>query len=367
MNPASKADSPIRLSAGVIVIVLLVIFGLWTVDAFLAKMERTELQAEANRFYQEGTKLLNDGRSAEAVETLRRAFILARRNRQYQLQLATALTAEGKGAEAESLLNDVLQVDSNDGEANLLTARLMARKGNIPAAQSYYHRAIYGSWRDNAARHETQARLELVNLLASRNDSRATLAELLALEAQAQGDPPMEKQIARLYLTAGSPARSAAAYRALLRNNPKDGDSYEGLGDAELSLGNYRQAQAAFLSALRRSPGDSIARKRLELASSMAALDPTPRHLSSQEKYARSIRILELARNAAVACGQDDELVAAAKTALTAKARPNFTNELAEQELTLAGKLWKARPVSCAHDALDSDEPLRLIMEKLAQ
>jgi hypothetical protein len=43
--------------------------------------------------------------------------------------------------------------------------------------------------------------------------------------------------------------------------------------------------------------------------------------------------------------------------------QPPFTNELAEQQLSLAERLWKVPRASCE----PGDEQLRLIMEKLVQ
>ena len=46
---------------------------------------------------------------------------------------------------------------------------------------------------------------------------------------------------------------------------------------------------------------------------------------------------------------------------LAKKVRGAVTNELAEQRLSLAEQLWKARPAGC------DDEVLRQITQKLAQ
>jgi tetratricopeptide (TPR) repeat protein len=344
-------------------VILLIIFGLWSIDVFLAKTERAEVENEANSSYLEGQRLLQNGQGAEAVEMLRRAHAAVREDRRYQLQLAEALMASGRTDEAEALLNDVLAKNSNDGQANLLTARLLMKKGDMASSEAYYHRAIYGSWNGNAASEQIQTRLELIGLLGRQHASKEMQAELLPLEGLTQGNSSLQAHIANLYIVAGAPARAINVYQTLLQENSKDSDAYKGLGEAELSIGDYHQAQTALLNALRLNPADSAARKRLELASSMTALDPTPRRLSSKEKYARSMRILELARNAFQACGRTDDLLTPANAALSARTQPDFTNELAEQRLSLAEKLWKARPASCD----GNDEPLRLIIEKLAQ
>ena len=232
----------------------------------------------------------------------------------------------------------------------------MVRQGKLDQASAYYHRAIYGIWPENPVRHRVEVRLELANLLASQHSSQQLLAELLPLETEAQTDVAIRKQVARLYLVAKTPERAGAAYRALIRDDPDDPDNYAGLGEAELAVGNYRAAEVAFQTALRHG---AQVQNRLDLATQLADLDPTPRRLSTAEKFTRSARILQLARDALASCASTDQ----ARNLLSEP----VTNEMAEKFLALAQDIWRLRLDTCAVPLSPSDEPLRLIMAKLSQ
>jgi tetratricopeptide (TPR) repeat protein len=360
---------------GLVSIIFVLIGALFAIDLFLAKTERAEVKNEAIHFYREGSRLLQAGKTNEATEMLRRAHSLERANRQYHLQLVRALSAAGKAAEAESLLNDLLRADPNNGPANLLAAKVAVRSGRIPDGEAYYHRAIYGVWDRDALAHRIEVRLELIDFLASRRAEKELLAELLPLEGEAPDDGALRQRIAGLYLAAGSPERSAIAFRALLQKDPANPEAYAGLGEAELALGNYQGAQLAFSAALRRKPGDSATQLRMDLARRLTELDPTPRRLSSIEKYRRSMIILQRAADVLERCstqtqGRSSEesvqLQAAVAKALTRKTRTTITNEVAEEKLSLAERLWRARVEPCAAGS-SKDELLELIMEKIAE
>jgi tetratricopeptide (TPR) repeat protein len=362
----TASDAGQKPIAGLVLVILMLIGALFGVDRFLASVEQREIHASADRLYHDGSRLLHEGRTTEAVEALRTAYSLDRSNHAYQLQLVAALTAAGKLEAAETTLNDLLQRDPNNAEANLLGARLMVKEGQISVAESYYHRAIYGAWRDDATSHRVQVRMELIDFLASHGQQKELLAEVLPLDAEAPSDnPALRKRIAHLYLLAESPERAVTAYQALLQHDPKDSEAYAGLGEAQLALGNYRAARAEFQNALHRNPADEKLRWKLELSSTMEDLDPTPRRLRSMEKYERSMHILELARQALRRCSADNELLATADKILSKRAPPFVTNELAEDRLNLAEQLWHARIQTCGAATTADEEPLRLIIEKL--
>ena len=108
----------------------------------------------------------------------------------------------------------------------------------------------------------------------------------------------------------------------------------------------------------------------MELATKMAVLDPTVRRLSSMEKFERSVRVLQLARDSLAACSTDgdaaDLLSSTDKVLAQEKAR-DVNNELAEERLSMAERLWAARIQACGPSTLAEEEPLRLIMGKLTQ
>jgi tetratricopeptide (TPR) repeat protein len=365
--------------------IVIAIAGLTALDVFLEKTQRAEVEGSARRFYLEGSRLLKQRKADQAVELLRRAHALDRQNPNYELELINALMAAGKIDEAEPLMNEVLQREPNDGRANLIAARLSVKKGGTADAEAYYHRAIYGEWPDSsgsadeggqAVRYRISARLELIDFLIAKGKKQELLAELLPLQEEAGNDPVIEKKLARLFLIAGSPSRAADVYRALIQQDPRDAEAYAGLGEAELQQGRYQEAKAAFIAAVAHKPNDASLRERMQLANTLTALDPTPRQLSSAEKYRRCLRILDLSRASLERCtashpgvgsNETEELLKAAQDALSQKVPAHVTNELAEETLGLAEKIWEARIKVCGASALVEEEPLRLIMEKLVR
>jgi tetratricopeptide (TPR) repeat protein len=361
--------SPSGPTLALVIVIVIVIGGLWSLDLFLARTDREAVQTQANHLDTQGVQLLKQGRARDAVELLRRANSMVRDNRTYQLDYVAALAAARKFDDADANLKTLLETDPNNGPANLMSARLAVAEGLIPDAESHYHRAIYGAWPDNAPEHRMVVRLELVELLASRGEKEELLAELLALEGEAQGKTAILKQIAHLYQVAGSPARGANVYRELIQSDPDDINAYEGLGGDELALGDYHAAMAAFLNANRRSPGDRTIQRDIALLNAMATIDPTPRRLSSAEKFARSTEILKLVRDALNGCAKTDyarRMVNECDKVLAKKAPPHVTNELAEARLALAEQLWQARIKTCGPSTSEDEHALRLIMTKLA-
>lgn len=354
-----KLRRPLRVSA----VLALTVAGLWALDWFLEKSQLHELQTEAERVYLNGSRLLKEGRIQEAVDLLSRAHALDRKNPNYELTLVDALIAAGKKDQAEPLLDEILQRESNDGRANLTVARLMASKGRVADADSFYHRAIYGEWTGNSEISRRSVRMELVEFLVKNGRTTELLPELLPLEEESDGELAFKKRIAHLFLVAGSPGRAIEAYRSLIQQDPKDAELYAGLGEAELAAGQFRPALAAFVAAFRRRPNEPSLRHRMEFSSLMSGLDPTPRKLSSIEKYRRALRILALTRAAFEQCTGHTPAVADPDTPAPAQ----VTNELAEEKLAAAEELWRERIKTCGASATREEEPLRLIMAKLAQ
>jgi Tfp pilus assembly protein PilF len=379
-SPADAAGATKRISGPAVrlaAILAVLVVALTALDRFLAGTESAEVQSSARSAYRVGSRLLRAGKANEAVETLRTAHALVRENIDYELALVTGLTDAGRTAEADPLMDDALAREPNDGQTNLIAARLAAKKGNPVQAASYYHRAIYGEWPDSAASRRLSARMELVDLLASKEQKQELLAELISLQAEASGDSAIQGRLAKLFMTAGAPGRAAQVFRDLIAKNPEDSDAYAGLGEAELEDGQYRDAHTAYFRAFLHRPNDASIRARLELLNTVTALDPTPRQLPTAEKYRRSLLILGMTRSSLEQCmakapgtpsGETQQWLAEADAAAeTAPAR--VTNELAEKALTAAEKLWRARVEVCGPAAAGDtarEDPLRLIMEKLA-
>lgn len=361
---------------GLILIVAAVIAGLAVADTFLEKTEQAELRDEASQSHSKGLEFLKKGKAAAAVDALRKTHSLDRSNLDYELDLIEALMSDDKASEAQPMMKEVLEEDPNDGRANLIAARLTSNMGKIVDAESYYHRAIYGEWPADAEVHQTAARLELVDFLVKNGKQHELLAELLPLQEEAARDRQLDAKLGHLFLMAGSPSRAAEIFRSLIQRDRNNAAAYAGLGEAELSEGDFHAAHSSFAVASARNPNDPSIHLRLDLSTALTALDPTPRWLSSIDKYRRSLRILQLAtedlnqcvaNHPSVATGEGNELLESANEALSQKPAKQITNELSEGLLGIAEKLWQARTKSCGYATTADSEPLRLIMEKLSK
>jgi tetratricopeptide (TPR) repeat protein len=358
-----------------IAVIAIVVTGLATLDKFLARAEETEVHRTAQQAYFDGLQLRRAGKIDEAIEAFRKAHALERRRAEYELELVDALISAGKLDQAALLVRDVLDRAQNNGRANLLAARLMVKKGESNA-QSYYHRAIYGEWHSDAVAHRVSARMELADYLAKRGRQQELLAELLPLQEEAGNSPSVREHLAELFLAADSPSRAADQYRALIKQNPDNVKAYEGVGEAVLRLGEYHQAHNAFLTAVSKRPDDPGIRQKLELSTTLMALDPTPRKLRSIEKYHRSLQILDLVRSNLEEClashpslDSEDarELITSANDVLAKKPRSGVTNEMAEDALTIAEKTWQVRIKVCGTAMSQNEKPLQLIVDKVGQ
>ena len=362
---------------GTFVLVFLALGTLFAMDTFLVRVERAEDRAEAMRLVTEGYRLLQNGRSEEAGERFKDAVAIERDNPEYRLALAEALLAAKNFVEAESTLNELLLRDSTDGDANLMMARVMVGEMKIPEGVSFYHRAIYGRWKANAAQNRLKVRFELVDLLARQNDKAQLLAELLPLQEEAPDDIKTRKQIGQLFLAAGSPARAAEVFQGILRRDPQDAEVYAGLGEAEFARGNYQAAKTDFLQASRLKPGNKTTeetiRQRLALSEQIAGLDPTRRGLAANERYRRSLKLVELALDEANHCLQaaalpaTQDLLGAANRALKARVVESRQNSATENNLDLAEQLWQVRIKQCGSSMPASGDPLPLVLAKIAQ
>jgi tetratricopeptide (TPR) repeat protein len=357
VSPSTKSNLPAPTLAFIVLAVMVALYG---IDKFLAAQETSEMDQEASGHFAAGKKLLSEGKPRKAVPEFARAHAIDRNNREYLLSLATAELAALQLTEAGTGLEDVLEEDSNDGRANLLMARLMAKENHFKSADSYYHRAIYGEWPAGSTTQPAKVRLELAELLAKHGSSQELLSELLLLQNEPAQDLATRKRLAGLFLRAGSGERAADAYRSLTHDDGNDVDVFVGLGQAEIMAGNYRAAENAFLGALRRRMDDRQVQSDLATVAKLAALDPTVRRLSSAEKYRRSTTILALVQKELNAC------MPGGSDASANKIQGPINNEMAEARLDQAEKLWRKREEVCKQSP-PADDPLVLLMKKLSQ
>lgn len=343
-------------------LVALAIAVTFAVDTFLAKMEQSETRVEAARLYAQGRQLLAQGRYAEAADSLQDALTIQRNNRDYELALAQAQLGQGQLADAAATLDRLLTADSTNGPANLNMARVLVKQGKTSQAISYYHRAVYGSWPDDATGSRLNTRFELIDLLAQQNSKEELLGELLAVEDQFPHDLPTRLRMGQLFLQAGSASRAAVVFQQILKEHPENAAAYSGLGESEFAQADYRAAANDFSLVLRLNPQDYAA-ARLDLCERVLALDPTRRGLDPAERFRRSHALLEMTLNAVQPCSSS-ELVDQARKALDAKVTSARRDARAEADLDLAEELWQARAPGCG---VPPQDPLVLVLTRAAK
>lgn len=340
-------------------------------DTFLASMEQSESRAEAARLYRDSQSLVAQGHPDEAAERLKDALEIDRSNRAYQLTLAQAELAAKRYDAAETTLKSLLLSDSTDGAANLAMGRVLVKEGRIREAISYYHRAVYGQWKEDPVGNRLKARFDLVDLLAQQGAKEELLAELLAVEAEAPNDIPTRLRIGRWFLIAGSPARAADVFRQVIKQDPSNADAWAGRGEAEFALGDYRTAMVQYSNALRNNPSDQAAQKGLALSNQIMEMDPSRRGLGAAERFRESRKLLEMTVDAASACfgtappENEKDLLDEARKRTAERVIAANQDVASETDIDLAEKLWQARKSACAPPA--ADDPLALILAKLAQ
>lgn len=351
-------------------LVVLAMGALFAADTFLAKTEAKESRIESARLFKLGQSLLAEGHNTDAVDRFKDALEIERGNRDYQRALAQAELAAGQTADAEATLNDVLLNDSNDGTANLLLGRVLVKEGRTSEAISYYHRAVFGQWKDDAEGNRLKVRFELIDLLAQQDSKDELLAELLAVQDKMPDDAATHLRAGRLFLIAGSPARAADTFRTVLKAQPMSAEAYAGLGEAALATGDYRSAQSDFQSAADLNPGDPALGKRLDLASRALDLDPAVRGIGVAERFRRSQALVEMTLEAAACFGANpttpqQKLLDEARNALKQRAGATAQDGATETNLDLAGQLWQTRKSGCQPPP-DPDDPLGLVLAKTA-
>ena len=353
-------------------LVFLAIAGLFAADTFLARTDRMESEMEAQRLFAEGQTLMQHGQNKQAVDRINDAIAIERGNRNYLRALAQVQLASDETSDAETTLTGLLSSDSTDGLSNLLMARVLEKEGRFADSVSYFHRAIYGQWKQDAEANRNRARLELIDLLAQQNSKEELLAELLPMEENAPQDLQTRTHLGELFLRAGSPSRAAGVFRGILRSAPADANAYLGIGEAEFAQGDYRAAQRAFQAAVHYAPNDAAGRHWLDLSNQLLQLDPSLRGLGAQERYQRSVQLVALAQEAVSHCLSQDSspelpaLLSKSAAALKAYVNPSRASETAEANLDLAEQLWQVRKKEC-RTPTPTDSPLALVLAKLGR
>jgi tetratricopeptide (TPR) repeat protein len=371
VQPAQPPAATVSEFIATFAVILAAIAGLLVFDTALATVDVSARKAFATREFATGERLIEEGKRDEGVEHLRAASTLDGDNSSYGIALAQATLADGRPRAAEQMLLPLLERDPADGAANLAMARVLTKEGRDDEAKSYYHSAIYGLWAPGAEAKRTDARFELIDLLARTNAKPELLAELLPIQDDSTNDAAQRKRIAHLFVVAGSPTRAVTIYREVLRRDSRDAEAYVGLAEAALSLGDFATARTDLVAAQKLMPADSTAlQSRLVLTDSVISLDPTQVGLALPEQVRRSRNLLQMTHASVRRClgVQAPQVAAALDSAanmlLISPARAGQVQSI-EQNISLAQQLWGLRRSRCAPDRVDG--ALALIHSRMAQ
>ena len=371
VQPAPIPAASVSEFIATFAVVLAVIVALFLFDTALARVDIRGRKSYAAREFRTGEQLLAQAKTEQAIEHLRSASMLDDDNSAYATALAQAILADGRPRDAEQLLVPLLERNPTDGAANLAMARVLAQEERTEEAKSYYHRAIYGLWPGGAHENRTEARFELIDLLARTNARQELLAELLPIQDDSANTPAQRMKIAHLFVVAGSPSRAVAIFRELLRRNKPDADAYVGLAEAALSLGDFATARADLVAAQKLTPDDSTKYQgRIALADSVIALDPTQLGLSQPEQYRRARNLVQMTLKSARSClaAQAPQVGVALDSAsafLVSPAPSDGRASSIQQALSVAQSLWGLQRTRCA--AAPPDGVLALIQNRIAQ
>jgi len=311
--------TPRRVFVATIAVVL--VMGIVTGVAARAYHDARHRGARAQ--FELGEAAANTGRTADALEHYRAALALDRDQPEYRRALAIALISLRRTAEAETHLEQILEFDPVDGEANLLLARIHAGRGAAAVAETeaFYQRAIYGRWiipsgsgpsgsgasgsvesgSGESAGRRLAARFELIEWLVQMGAIAPARAEQLRLQAEVPDAPFLQLELARRMLALGQPAPAAVILRRELERRA-DPTVAADLAKAEMDMGRFVEARAAARRALNLDIRDRRSRDRLAQINEVLALDPTQRGLTDAERFRRAQLLLRRVHQDLLTC-----------------------------------------------------------------
>lgn len=219
-----------------------------------------------------------------AVTDFRTALLYSRDDYFYQLNLAEALIGLSRTGEASAYLLNLWDREPENGVVNLELARIARQQGRTDQAIRYYHGAVYAAWQRGEESQRREARFELVDLLLQNKDQGDAEAELIALAANANDDPALQKRIGDLFMRAGDYEHALAAYRTALRTNQHDEKAMAGAGNAAFQLQRYLLAQHYLKSAGVADSTDLHSAQLLQTTESVLRMDPFRPQISSADR-----------------------------------------------------------------------------------
>jgi tetratricopeptide (TPR) repeat protein len=344
---------------------LIVLAGATIVLAGAYHEEKEHLAAAQ---YTRGVELRRGGRGQDAIPHFRMALSLNRHHDPYTLALAETLINLDRPTEAETYLTEVLRRDPTSGVANLLRARIARQLGRTDEAETYYQRAVHGTWPGDRTP-AVSARFALADLLlegdaAARARARSVAAELRVTAAP---DPASRRRVAALLLAADLPDQAVEELRGVVDADEDDAEAWAMLSAAELARRNYVGTRSAARRAVALAPEDTEVAERLAFAERVLALDPSSPRLSSAVRLRRARQLLQQTLSQLDACTGDPALLPAevreARERAAELVGPPRRRADLETLVSLAEQLWQTKRETCT--AFDVDPAMAAVFERL--
>jgi tetratricopeptide (TPR) repeat protein len=319
-----------------------------------------------------GKRRAAEGALDAALDHYRAALALERDNRLYRRTVALALLQLHQYSEAERHLDELLEQDPVDAEANLLRARLAARRGLVENTEAYYQRAIYGRWPGDERGQRIAARFDLLAWLEQIGAMDRARAELLRLQVEVPDTPSLQQQLARHFVTVGEPFQAVQILRGQMSRHPEDAALARQLMATALGAGRLEDARLAARRVVALNPSDDTSRRRLGELNEALSLDPTRRRLSTAERVRRSgqllARTIALVENCPavspmVSSPETVERLMSARQLLDQQTTLATRNTLIDERISVAESLWNIYGPRCR----GVDQPLEWVFEQLLQ
>jgi tetratricopeptide (TPR) repeat protein len=304
-SPSTVSEESPRILSRELVLILcvLALVLLLALTALLSRMYHKKIHTLADAMFAQGEADEQAGRVNAALTDYRNALAYNPANPLFQLHLAKALAAAGRGEEARTYLVNLLSESPGSGEVNLELARIAAHNSSMADAMRYYQGAIYGEWDSDPIAMRWQVRQELCEFLLSRGAVKQAAPEVIALQENTPaGDLARLKIVAQLLLRTQQWNRALEVHRALLASDPNDEESLAGGAQAAFELGQYVMAMEYFdrLPRERREAPDLT--YRYDMTRRIFAADPFLSGLSAEARAQRVASALALAQTRAENC-----------------------------------------------------------------
>ena len=205
--------------------------------------------------------------------------------------------------QARTYFLSLFEAEPGNGEVNLELGRLSAEAGDLEDAMRFFHGAIFGVWPTDAAANRLEARMELVEFLASRRDYQDVRSELLATTIELPKNTTIQDRIAGLFVRCGDYESALDLYQRSLRLNKNDLVALRGGAIAAFRRGEYETSKKYFDILLgmvhQLDPEAETLRQTLEY---VLELDPYGHNLSRNERLQRTMQAFQEAGNQIKQC-----------------------------------------------------------------